>query len=85
MEHYAKGYTPTPSFTWIKDVNLSARRLGLHKYHISLEQDPRQFNRKESEDINILEELEKEQWIRLCDLDPKIHHGSPGMLISLHL
>lgn len=35
-----KGFTFTPtsiydSFTWVKDINLFARKLALHKYHKS--------------------------------------------------
>lgn len=56
-------FTPTPSydtFTWVKDVNLFARKLALKKYHLTRERDVRQFIHQETEMIDNLESLARE-------------------------
>lgn len=54
-------FTPTPNynaFTWVKDINLFARKLALSKYHTILARDSRYLIRSDQTTIRDLEELE---------------------------
>lgn len=55
-------YTPTPQynyFNWVKDVNLFARKLALHKYH-TIQDSNRYLHRREEEAIETLVQLATE-------------------------
>ncbi|XP_069823880.1 vomeronasal type-2 receptor 26-like [Dendropsophus ebraccatus] len=56
-------FTPTPDFdesNWVKDINLFARKLILHKYHLIRSRNPSVIHQRENEAIRALEALEQE-------------------------
>lgn len=64
-------FSPTPlfnTFTWVKDINLFARRLALKKFFAVQNADTRQLIQRDNDTIGILDSLLWEQEVGTTDL-----------------
>lgn len=71
-------YTPTPhfdNFTRIKDINMFARKLALHKY---FKKDQRRIEQNQDDDVlEMLEELQEEGEGEINVISPPLSHLKP--------